>query len=209
MQQAAFSRQLPFVIAARLAGRLYGVLATAKEISLSASNAKGIAARGGEKTAGFRPITDFITEMANDTISLVFKINQVALQISTMSVSENRAMAARGYFSKAREKLAGHDGQEQLLGIVHGLDGQIGEFRKNERNAIDSLADLFDDIEQRTRAAKIIVTNSRTEASRAGEYQTYLESIADSVERATETIHAEIKVCRHYLSDLMETIAAS
>ena len=58
------AKQAAFVTAARLAGRLYRVLATAKEISLNASNAKGIAARGGAKTAGFRPITDFICEMA-------------------------------------------------------------------------------------------------------------------------------------------------
>ncbi len=209
MQEAAVSHQPPFVTAARLAGRLYGVLVTAREISLSASNAKGIAARGGEKTAGFRPITDFITEMANDTISLVSRINQVALQISIISVSENRAANAHGAFSKARENLSGYSGQEQLVDIIRELDDRVSEFRTQERNAIDSLSELFDDIEQRTRAAKIVVTNSRTEASRAAEFQPYLESIADSVEHATESIHTEIKVCRHYLSDLKEAISTS
>lgn len=201
--------QPAFVTAARLAGRLYGVLATAKEISLSASNAKGIAARGGEKTAGFRPITDFITEMANDTISLVSQINQAALEISITSVNEMRAVSARGNFSKSWENLCGQGRENQLLPIIAELDEQISGFRGQGRKAIDSLVGLFEDIEQRTRAAKIIVTNSRTEASRAGEFQQYLESIADSVQHATESIHTEIRICRRYLSHLMETHSVS
>lgn len=203
------SRQPAFVTAAKLAGRLHGVLATAKQISLSASNAKGIAARGGEKTAGFRPITDFISEMASDTISLVSQINQAALQISIMSVNEMRTVHARGYFSKAWENLFGQGREKQLLRAIDELDVQISGFQSEERKAMASLVGLFDDIDQRTRAAKIIVTNSRTEASRAGEFQTYLESIADSVERAAESIHAEIRVCRGYLSDLMKTLSVS
>ncbi|VAW78437.1 hypothetical protein MNBD_GAMMA14-184 [hydrothermal vent metagenome] len=207
MQDATVSPIPRFVTAARLAGRLYGVLLTAKEISLSASNAKGIASRGGEKTAGFRPITDFITEMANDTISLVSRINQVALQISITSVSENRAVNACERFSKARDFLSDHGAQQSLSPVIQGLNNQIAEYQQQERTAIDSLGELFDDIEQRTRAAKIVVTNSRTEASRAAEFQPYLESIANSVENAAENIHTEIKVCRRYLSDLKEAIA--
>jgi len=207
MQEADVIRHPPFVTAARLAGRLYGVLLTAREISLSASNAKGIAARGGEKTAGFRPITDFITEMANDTISLVSRINQVALQVSITSVSENRAVNARERFALARDSLSGQSTQNSLHTVIDQLGEQIGSYQQQEQDAIDSLNDLFDDIEQRTRAAKIVVTNSRTEASRAVEFQPYLESIAESVERATETIQKEIKLCRRYLADLKEAIA--
>ncbi len=207
MQEAAVTHHPPFVTAARLAGRLYGVLDTAKEISLSASNAKGIAARGGEKTAGFRPITDFISEMASDMISLVSRINQTALQVSITSVSENRAVNAHERFSQARASLSGHRAQPALLNVIQALSSQIDACQLQEQHAIDSLSELFDDIEQRTRAAKIVVTNSRTEASSAGEFQPYLESIADSVEHATESIHAEIKVCRRYLSDLKEAIA--
>lgn len=196
-------RQPSFVTAASLAGRLYGVLATARQISLSASNAKGIAARGGEKTAGFRPITDFISEMASETITLVAKINQVALNISINSVNELRARRARDYFLKTRDNLSGHKRAEQLQGVITDLDGQISGFSSREKETMDSLLGLLDDIEQRNRAAKIIVTKSRTEASRAEEFQTYLESIADNVEAAAESIGAEIKRCRSYASSLM------
>jgi len=201
-------RQRPFVTSAQLAGRLYGVLATARLMSLSASNAKGIAARGGERTAGFRPITDFITEMAHDTIALVSRINDVALQVSITSVSAMRAGAARERFATAAAMLSGHDRETQLQAVITGLDRQLDECRRQEQTAMHKLIELFDDIEQRTRAAKMIVTNSRTEASRAGEFQTYLESIADSVEQAADSIRGEIKACRSYVSDLMEAISA-
>jgi len=201
-------RQRPFVTAAQLAGRLYGVLATARLMALSASNAKGIAARGGERTAGFRPITDFISEMASDTIALVSRINDVALQVSRTSVSAMRAGAARGRLATAVAMLSGHERGTQLQAVITGLDRQLDGCRQQEQQAMHKLIELFDDIEQRTRAAKMIVTNSRTEASRAGEFQTYLESIADSVEQAADSIRGEIKACRSYVSDLMEAISA-
>ena len=69
-------QQLPsFVMAAILAGHLYRMMDTAKLMLLSASNAKGLASRAGDKALGFRPITDFIAEIANDTILYATKIN--------------------------------------------------------------------------------------------------------------------------------------
>lgn len=207
--QEASTHHLPFVTTAILAGRLYGVLGTAREISLSASNAKGIAARGGEKTTGFRPITDFITEMANDTISLVSRINQAALQISITSVAENRATGQLARFEEVLGRLADSGGHRALQAVMGRLERQVAGHHAQIRQNMGLLGELFDDIEQRTRAAKIVVTNSRTEASRAGEFQPYLETIADSLERATEGIHAEIKRCRRYLSDLEEAISGT
>ena len=57
-----------FLIAALLAGRLHRVLIIAKRLAINSSNAKGISIRGGDKTVGFKPISDFIGDMAKETI---------------------------------------------------------------------------------------------------------------------------------------------
>lgn len=209
MSKPDAAQSIPFVISARVAGRLHGVLAAANDITLSASNAKGIAARGGDKTMGFRPITDFVNEMANDTIALVSRINHVALDISITSVNKLRTEDARRRFSLVADSNETDRSGERLAAILADLDRRILEFTRHQRERISQLSELFGEIEQRTRAAKIIATSSRSEASRAGEFQPYLESIADNVEQASDTIRRDITACRQHLSTLAESMLRS
>ena len=198
--------QPSFLIAALLAGRLYRVLTIAKTMSISSSNAKGISIRGGTKTAGFKPITDFISDMAKDTISISSKINTTALMFSITAVDEKRSISALNSFNKVINHLDTQNKKDKLTLLVNSLDEKIIELQKEQHLACKLLADLFDDITQKIRAAKIIVTNSRTEASRAEEYQTNLFSIADDLEFCSESIASEIKICRNYLKTLTDMI---
>ncbi len=195
-------QQPSFVISALLAGRLYRMLEITKVMSISSSNAKCISIRGGDKTAGFKPITDFISEMAHDTISISSKINTVALQFSTTAVQEQRANIALCSFSKVIERLESQSKVKSLTAITDELKTTISVFRKNQYKDCKYLASLFDDISQRIRAARVIVTNSRTEASRAGEYQTNLFAIANDLQDCSDRISDEIKICKSYLEDL-------
>lgn len=190
-----------FVIAAEMAGRLHGVLGIAREITLSAGNAKSIAARGGDKTAGFKPITDYVNEVARDTISLVTRINQAALQMSMVSVDQLRRQDARRRFARLFDNPHG-DANAPLAELVAMLDRRIAGDAHTQRSLVAQLGELFDELEQRSRASRIIATNARVEAARAGEFQPYLESIADNVERASEAIRREMTVCRHSLATL-------
>jgi len=191
-----------FVISALLAGRLYRMLEITKVMSISSSNAKCISIRGGDKTAGFKPITDFISDMAQDTISISSKINTVALQFSIKAVQEQRAHIALDKFKNVIDKLEGEATSESLFAITRSLNDIVAEYRSNQYKDCKYLESLFDDISQRIRAARVIVTNSRTEASRAGEYQTNLFAIANDLQNCSDSISDEIKVCKMYLDDL-------
>ncbi|MGZ8224201.1 MAG: chemotaxis protein, partial [Methylobacter sp.] len=68
-----------FIAVASITSELSAVMVVAKEISLAAANAKAIAFRAGDKAKGFQPITDFINELAKETIELVTNINIYAL----------------------------------------------------------------------------------------------------------------------------------
>jgi len=195
-------QQPPFVISALLAGRLYRMLEITKVMSISSSNAKCISIRGGDKTAGFKPITDFISDMARDTISISSKINTVALKFSTTAVKEQRANIALTKFSSVVNKLESEEKARSLIGITDLLKEKIASFETAQRKDCKYLASLFDDISQRIRAARVIVTNSRTEASRAGEYQTNLFAIANDLQDCSDRISGEIKICKGYLEDL-------
>lgn len=195
-------QQPPFVISALLAGRLYRMLEITKVMSISSSNAKCISIRGGDKTAGFKPITDFISDMAHDTISISSKINTVALQFSNTAVKEQRANIALIKFSNVIDRLENKTRANSLIGLTDTLKQTIAEFKKNQYRDCKYLASLFDDISQRIRAARVIVTNSRTEASRAGEYQTNLFAIANDLQECSDRITDEIKICKSYLEDL-------
>lgn len=195
-----------FLIAALLAGRLHRVLIIAKTIGISSSNAKAISIRGGTKTAGFRPITDFISDMAKDTISISAKINTTALHFSMAAVNETRSIAALKNFKRVNEYLDNSTNKDALILLITSLQKKITISRNEQTVFCRELAQLFNDITQGVRAAKVIVTNSRTEASRAGEYQTNLFSIADDLEECSDQIASEIKICRNYLEDLTKTI---
>ncbi len=199
---ANLDQQPPFVISALLAGRLYRMLEITKVMSISSSNAKCISIRGGDKTAGFKPITDFISDMAHDTISISSKINTVALQFSNTAVKEQRANIALMKFSDVIDRLESKSRAKSLIGLTDTLKQTIAEFRKKQYKDCKYLASLFDDISQRIRAARVIVTNSRTEASRAGEYQTNLFAIANDLQECSDRITDEIKICKTYLEDL-------
>ncbi len=173
---------------------------------ISSSNAKCISIRGGDKTAGFKPITEFISEMARDTISISSKINEIALKFSITAVNEKRASIALLNFNKAVDKLENHSKTVSLTGIIDTLIININRLKKSQFDDCRHLSALFEDISQRIRAAKVIVTNSRTEASRAGEYQTNLFAIANDLESCSDTIAREIKLCKNCLDELTQRI---
>lgn len=200
------SKQPSFVISALLAGRLYRMLEVTKVMSISSSNAKCISIRGGDKTAGFKPITDFISEMAQDTVSISSKINTVALQFSTTAVKEHRTNIALEKFKEAVEKLESQSKVKHISILIDELNETVAGFQKEQYKDCKYLASLFDDISQRIRAARVIVTNSRTEASRAGEYQTNLFAIANDLQECSDSISGEIKICKTYLDELTNII---
>ncbi len=191
-----------FVIAATLAGHLYRMMHTAKLMLLSASNAKGVAARAGDKALGFRPITDFIAEMANDTIHYATRINQLALKVSRTSVTSMRAQDGARRFTEARQQLSGASQTGMIDHLVHSSN-EVQLAMQAEINEIMSKLSLqLDEIHQRVRGSTIVVSTSRTEASRAGEFQQYLNSIADSVELAARELQQEITECKTLIDRL-------
>lgn len=189
-----------FVAVASIAAELSAVMEVAKEISLAAANAKAIAFRAGEKAKGFQPITDFINELAKDTIELVNDINEHALQLYRLTVKEHRMSETCKRFEKVAASSSGAMYAESLnLSLQQARQRRHDARRQFGRHVTELLAQLAD-VMHPARAARVIAANSRIEASQAGEYLQSLQAVAESVDHAAQIIHDKVHKCRSALS---------
>lgn len=193
-----------FVVAATISARLVLVRKTARDLSLSAQNAKVVVVRGGEEARVFLPITDFIEEVARSSLALVVEIDQVGVELCAASVREREVEDAWTAFGKVLsalpETVPGRASLEAAL-------SRVSTAREAAREAVvdraKRLITLLDDFNDAIRPANVIAMNSRVEAGRkAGAFKT-LDVVADRLEAATRSIGTEMTGCRRLLGQLL------
>ena len=189
-----------FVAVASITSELSAVMVVAKEISLAAANAKAIAFRAGDKAKGFQPITDFINELAKETIELVTTINVHAISLYRLTVSEYRRTVAYNRFElavkMAEDAAYAQSMQEPLEHAKLSMQNCQHQFKRDVAQLLAQLEAVM----HHARAARVIAANSRIEASQAGEYLQSLQAVAESVDKAAHTIHDNVQRCRIALS---------
>jgi hypothetical protein len=183
-----------FVSAATVAGNLIPVMDIAKEISLAAKNANAIAERAGEKANSFRPITDYINEMGNETILLINTINTGALEVSRISVNELRANEIHQKLIVAQE-YAGKDAPASIQKLIDNAAENVTEHKHALKIEKDKLIELLTEIKTQMLASAVISTCSRVEATQAEEHEASLEAVAQNVDTATKKIASIVKEC--------------
>ncbi|MDD5581259.1 MAG: chemotaxis protein [Methylobacter sp.] len=189
-----------FVAVASITSELTAVMVVAKEISLAAANAKAIAFRAGDKAKGFQPITDFINELAKETIELVTNINVSALLLYRVTVNEYRRTSAYNRFQLAA-KLADTAVYTASMEVpVSNAKLRMDECQRQFKRDVALLLGQLETVMHHARAARVIAANSRIEASQAGEYLQNLQAVAESVDKAAHTIHDNVQRCRMALS---------
>ena len=189
-----------FVAVASIAAELSAIMQVAKEISLAAANAKAIAFRAGEKAKGFQPITDFINELAKETIEKVNSINQHALLLYQLTVNEYRMGEAFRRFEEVAKKAHGAPFESSLKNPVDAAEQRMVDCRKQFKSHVIHLLDQLQEVMHPARAARVIAANSRIEASQSGEYLQSLQAVAESVDHAAQIIHDNVQHCRTALT---------
>ncbi len=194
-----------FVIAAVIAAKLDKATKVAKNLSLTASNARAIALRAGEGAAGFRPLTDFIDRLANMTISSSLQINKLAASLSHTAANRFRADDTIARFELIYQKSADSP-------YLDSLDFGYNRI-KNYQAALDlsyqkQLSQLFLELEalqDELRTAVILATLSRVEASQAGsQYREALNNVANNVENSSKIIKKHIKTSLQLVAGLRQ-----
>ncbi len=189
-----------FIAVASITSELSAVMVVAKEISLAAANAKAIAFRAGDKAKGFQPITDFINELAKETIELVTNINIYALVLYRLTVEEYHKTIAFNKFELAAKMAEGALYAESMQEPVDQARLAMQDCQRRFKKDVSQLLGQLEEVMHHARAARVIAANSRIEASQAGEYLQSLQAVAESVEKAAHTIHDKVQRCRIAIS---------
>jgi methyl-accepting chemotaxis protein len=189
-----------FIAVASITSELSAVMVVAKEISLAAANAKAIAFRAGDKAKGFQPITDFINELAKETIELVTNINIYALVLYRLTVDEFQRTVAYNKFELAAKMAEGAPYAKSMQQPVEQAQQSMQDCQRQFKRDVSQLLGQLEAVMHHARAARVIAANSRIEASQAGEYLQSLQAVAESVDKAAHTIHDNVQRCRIALS---------
>jgi hypothetical protein len=189
-----------FIAVATITSELSAVVTIAKEISLAAANAKAIAFRAGDQAKGFQPITDFISDMAKETIEKVAIINELAIRLYQVTVMEFRMAVSYSKFDEVTKRsisaLYGNTMQKPLDNTKNTLRNYRRQFKRD----VISLLTQLETVMHNAQTARVIATYSRIEASQAGEYLHSLQAVAESVDNAAQTIHENVQRCITALS---------
>jgi|GEM_PF-2304274 len=189
-----------FITAVDVSARLNAVLKEAKNISLEAMNAKALVARAGENVRTFKPITDYMVELAYDTIQLVEEINTEALQISKSSLIAMQGEFAVSQFKKAKLNSRNALYRDSFEKPMLTAQKDSLEFEKNLTRHTHRLHDLLEQIEMRMLAANVVTSTSRLEAATVSSvYQANFEAIVEKFEMAAGNIRSTLKKCRKLL----------
>lgn len=189
-----------FVTAVAVSAKLGLVLKEAKNISLEAMNAKALVARAGENVRTFKPITDYMVELAEDTVQLVEEINREALTISRSSLTALRGREAVGHFNRAKQKSRGAMYHNSYADVVIDAEKRLLKFQQELNRNISRLNDLLEEIETRMLAANVVTSTSRLEAATvSAAYRGNFESIVAKFELAAKNIRATVQLCRKML----------
>ena len=183
-----------FVIAAVVASELNHAMLVAKEMSLTASNAKALTLRAGKHAIGFRAITDFINELANLTITSAKVINEQAVKTSRIATDSFRAEYALQRFDLVYQNSADAKFLSSLdvsyARTKEHYDSLHAFFNKHAKQ----LKEQLDELAKELRTANVLATISRVEASQAGvKYEQSLNDIAHNVIEAANKIQQRVK----------------
>lgn len=193
----AHSQQV-FVVAAKIAAELHFAVRQARDLSLTAKNARVISVRAGEQTAGFRAITDYIDMLSRTTIEQASAINEIAVSVSRLSVELARVneLIDKYHFVQSKFSCAAYitslDPPLKLLADRRDILQQ--DYSRNKF----MLGEAIQEARLQMRSANVIATSSKVEASRAGDFEGPLMVIADNIENTSENIkqHLNRALCQ-------------
>ena len=181
-----------FVIAARVAAHLHFATLIAKQLSLTAKNARAITARAGQQAAGFTAITGFIQELATKTIQLSQDINQIAVKIAMQATQLERIEQAQHCIDIVHKTANDAAHIDSISNFTEKTSKTQNNLNSDFSVMLFQLIDLVEQIRLQIRSAEVISTMSKVEASKSGSFEEQLKVIADNIFDAAADINQEL-----------------
>lgn len=194
------------ITAATVTAELSKVKKIAKEMSIAVMNAKAISHRAGEVALGFRPITDFIDEMAQDVMRLVIKISKEAFQLSQVAIERAQIIKTQEQYNRVLINAKDAKHINSLTPSVSRINDQYLDYKNTLQKSIKHLSLLLEEIQNSTKGSQVLSTTSRVEASRARGFSASLEVVAENLENATFKIRNHVKNNLNKLDTVLEIL---
>jgi len=192
-----------FVLAAVIASELDKAQKVAKQIALTAGNARALAQRAGRGAAGFRAITDYIDELALKTVAASQKINTQSISISRIASELVDAENALKQFERAYTLAGDATYVSSLDGAYKRVQARCRRFRNEFKSMVWQLKIDLEELARELRTATVLSAMSRVEASQSGkEHEESLNVIANNVAGAANKISAHVKKSQVLFSDM-------
>ncbi|MDH5426541.1 MAG: hypothetical protein OEY29_16260 [Gammaproteobacteria bacterium] len=176
------------VALASIAAELYSVMEVAWGVSLAAKNAKVISAQSKDKELGFQPITEFIDEISQQAMTGVDDINNAALRLTKIAVSEQRCANAYQRFNSVRIK--NHDAQhiDSMAPAMQRVEENMHASTQKFKKSLNQLTLLLEAMDECMLSARAIASVSRIVTSNAQEHRAKLKVVADDLDEAATYI---------------------
>lgn len=182
-----------FIAAAEISAEVHFAVMQARNLSLTAKNARAISVRAGDKTAGFRAITDYIDSLSLSTITQSQAINEHAVRISQLSVGLARIGDLIDQYLRVYQQQPGAEFLSSMDRPFRVLQQRRETLQREFDRCTADLHEAIHEVRQQMRSANVIATSSKVEASQAGEFQEALTVIADNIEQTTDSIKTHLE----------------
>lgn len=183
------------LLAVSVAADLADVKKQGEAISFEAMNAKVLVVRAGAMALGFKPITDFMVELADNTIDLVQDIEYEALAVSHHSVSRLRTADAVKMAAKA-EALAAESKARYQAEIKAFASKTVGSDNRMVENVLEhalKLIRLLHEIAELMMAANAVAASARVEAAALdAHYSRSFASVSDKLDECSTIVRKKV-----------------
>lgn len=195
-----------YILAAKIAAHLHFATNVARQLSLTAKNAHAVSARAGQQASGFRAITSFIEDLATNTISQATEINRRAVEISNLATNRERTARALEHFRRVRETASDAGFIESIDAPTKVTESELADLNLTFRENVWDLELQLRETQQQIRAADIISSTSKVEASQAGTFKPQLEVIALNISESASQIKEHLNHAYRLLAEASESL---
>ena len=191
------------VCAAAVAAELDRASHVARQLSLTAKNARVVVMRAGNRAASLKVISDFFDDLASKTIALAKNINVVAIDISRMAVSGWRGSMLVSQLHRSAELAAEWGVNVSLDASTQIIEAKHEELVDGFHKKLMKLATELSEIQRLMRAANVISVTSRLEATQTGEFEGILVEMANTIQSQSDQIKLHVSRSQQLLESTL------
>ena len=191
------------IASASISAELGKACGKAKKLSLAAKNARAMVLRVGDRATGLKVVTDYFSELADNTIFLADNINLMANKISKVTISRWQTETLIEQLQKAKNlKLESSSFEsDSLASIFDGIGSQLHDKTELASKLIRQLELELEEIQRQMRAADVVCVTFLLEATKTGEFQEILKSMANDIKQLADDIKAHVTCSQALLED--------